>query len=428
MGIDLGLKRVSRLLALLGDPHKSSWYAIHVAGTNGKGSVCAYLSSIFNNAKISSGRFTSPHLLERWDSISINGSAVKKGLFTEVEDIVRETNQSHDVGATEFELLTVTAFEIFRRERVRIAIVEVGLGGRLDATNALVENEDENETYGVIASVITKIGLDHQSFLGSTLSLIAKEKAGIIKPFIPVIVDGSNAPEVLEVVKRNAEENNSDLNIVVPQPTRTEGEYLIDTTNFGVIRSNITPLKGIYQAYNLGCAVAALSRVAHFFPELSRDQVIEGVKSTVWPGRLQSLSIRVNNKEVPILLDGAHNDEAADKLAQYIDSHVRANENESVTFVVAFTQGKNFESLLNRVLKPIDKVITTEFGNVDGMPWIKCFSAQELSQVCKTVVTSDVKETQNIQEAAELLDPNDKIVVFGSLYLASDLLKWQRDL
>lgn len=427
MGIDLGLKRVSRLLALLGDPHKSNWYSIHVAGTNGKGSVCAYISSVFSEARISNGRFTSPHLLDRWDSISINGRAVNESLFQEVEGVVRETDKSHEVGATEFEMLTVTAFEIFRRERVRVAVVEVGLGGRLDATNVLVANEDENDNWGVISSVITKIGLDHQGFLGSTLGKIAKEKAGIIKPFIPVVVDGSNAPEVLEVVTSTAENNNAHVEIVVPQPTRVPGESLIKTSNFGIINSKITPLKGNYQANNLGCAVNALSSVAHFFPDLTRDHVLKGIGKTNWPGRLQVLDISLDkDRDIPVLLDGAHNDEAAEKLREYIDTTLRKSPDSPVIFVVAFTQGKDFNSILQRVLKPQDTVIATEFGKVDGMPWISSHTSQEVADVAQTVVSSQVQQSSNVREAVNLVDTTDRIVIFGSLYLVSEVLRWQR--
>lgn len=418
---------MARLLALLGDPHKSSWYSIHVAGTNGKGSVCAYMSSVFSEAHISNGRFTSPHLIDRWDSISINGRAVKESLFQEVEGVVRETDKSHSVGATEFEMLTVTAFEIFKRERVRVAVVEVGLGGRLDATNVLVANEDEGDNWGVITSVITKIGLDHQGFLGSTLSQIAKEKAGIIKPFIPVVVDGSNAPDVLKVATLTAENANSQIKLVVPQATRVPDESLIETNNFGVINSKISPLKGNYQSNNLGCAVTALSNVAQFFPELTRNQVLEGIRKTSWPGRLQTLNISLDdNRDIPVLLDGAHNDEAAEKLDEYINTTLRKTEETPVTFVVAFTQGKDFNSILKRVLKPQDIVITTEFGKVDGMPWISSHTAQEVADIAQTIVSSLVQQSSNVRDAVNLVDTTDQIVIFGSLYLASEVLRWQR--
>lgn len=436
MGIDLGLRRVVRLLGLLGDPHKSNWFAIHVAGTNGKGSVCAYLSSVFCTARISNGRFTSPHLIDRWDAITINGSSVKEGLFNEVEKMVRDTDKSHSVGATEFELLTVTAFEIFRREKVRVAVIEVGLGGRLDATNALVPCEDtSSSSWGVIATVITKIGFDHQSFLGNTLGQIAREKAGIIKPLIPSIVDGSNDDEVLSVVKDVAEVNGSPLKI--SEPVAVAHSSLIETSNFGVIDSKISPLQGLYQASNLGCAANALSKIASVFPELTREHVLLGIKKTVWPGRLQHLDLKLDSPiggkdKVPVLLDGAHNNQAAQRLAEYIDTNIRTAESPSINFIVAFTKGKDFSEILKQVLRPSDKVVATEFGQVDGMPWITSYTSSETAAVCEQVIgtnvqvntASDVKAA--VQKTIELDPSGGPVVIFGSLYLASEVLRWQR--
>lgn len=434
MSIDLGLRRVSRLLALLGDPHKANWYAVHVAGTNGKGSVCAYLSSVFSAARIPNGRFTSPHLIDKWDSISINGATVPESVFKEVEKMVRDTDKCHSVGATEFELLTVTAYEIFRREKVRVAVVEVGLGGRLDATNALVSCEDPSSSdFGVIASVITKIGLDHQSFLGSTLGEIAKEKAGIIKPFIPCIVDGSNDEEVLKVVKEVAANNGSQLKIVEPVAVKTS--TFIETSNFGVIDASISPLQGKYQAANLGCAANTLSKIAHIFPELTREHLLLGIKATQWPGRLQHLDFKldapVNGQEtVPILLDGAHNNQAAEPLREYVDSTIRTAEKPNVTFVVAFSQGKDFSSILKQVLHPNDTVIATAFGAVDGMPWVASHTGSEIEAVCKKDLSHEgsISTASNIKAAIQKAAQSsaDPIVVFGSLYLASELLRGQK--
>lgn len=433
MGIDLGLRRVVRLLGLLGDPHKASWYALHVAGTNGKGSVCAYLSSVFCAARIPNGRFTSPHLLDRWDAITINGAAVPESVFKRVEKTVRDADKSHGVGATEFELLTVTAYEIFRREKVRVAVIEVGLGGRLDATNVLVPCEDTSaQDYGVIATVITKIGLDHQSFLGFTLGQIAKEKAGIIKPFVPCIVDGSNDKEVMDVVRKVAEENGSFLKESVPIPVKDSS--FIETSNFGVIDTKISPLKGLYQASNLGCAANTLSRIAHTFPELTREQVLLGIKETKWPGRLQSLEVKldvpINGQEaVPVLLDGAHNNQAAERLAEYIDTTIRTKERPNVHFIVAFTKGKDFSGILKRVLHSGDSVVATEFGGVDGMPWISSHTSEETAAVSEKVLGAPVSTAPNVQAAVTQTvqrKPSNPIVIFGSLYLASEVLRWQR--
>jgi folylpolyglutamate synthase len=209
--IELGLQRISRLLSQTHLP----WRAIHVAGTNGKGSICVYISGMleaYNNSSfrklskrpaIRHGRFTSPHLVDRWDCISINQKTVSSALFHEIEKKVLLRNATEDINASEFELLTATAFEIFTHEKVDIGVIEVGMGGRLDATNILGVPVDADHTSGEsitralpLATAIAKIGLDHQSFLGTTLQAIASEKAGILKPTVPLVYDSSNPPEV----------------------------------------------------------------------------------------------------------------------------------------------------------------------------------------------------------------------------------------
>jgi len=188
--IELGLSRISQLVKYT----PLTWKAIHIAGTNGKGSVASYLSSLLKRGKIRTGRFTSPHLIDRWDCIVIDEETVAKPVFDLVESEVKARNGKYNIGASEFELLTATAFGIFNRHRVDVGVVEVGLGGRLDATNVLTAED-------VIVSIITKIGIDHQAVLGDTLGEIATEKGGIIKKGVPFLVDSTNPPEVLAALE-----------------------------------------------------------------------------------------------------------------------------------------------------------------------------------------------------------------------------------
>ncbi|KAJ5665721.1 uncharacterized protein N7477_008169 [Penicillium maclennaniae] len=149
--IELGLSRVSSLL----QQSSLTWKAIHIAGTNGKGSISAYLSHLLSNEGVRCGRFTSPHLIDRWDCITVGERVVQESLFRQIEDQVKLRDQRLGIGASEFELLTATAFEIFNHEKVEVGVIEVGMGGRLDATNILSD---------VLVSVIAKIGMDHQAF------------------------------------------------------------------------------------------------------------------------------------------------------------------------------------------------------------------------------------------------------------------------
>lgn len=451
MGIDLGLKRVSTLMSLLGNPHRN-WYSVHVAGTNGKGSVCSYLTSVLKSAQIKSGRFTSPHLINRWDSISIDGESVDKKEFLSVESSVRETNIRHNVGATEFELLTAVAFQIFSKCGIKIAVVEVGLGGRLDATNILepvrflhqspTEDQVKGTTRGVLATIITKIGLDHQAFLGDSLKKIAFEKGGILKESTPCVIDGTNDKEVLDTIEEIAKSKNVLLKQthVYNSGTSEAPFYYIDSINWGRIETSLTPLLGDYQKNNLACAVSALDILSQWFPQelKNKNTIVEGIKSTYWPGRLQwiNTALTIDNglkKNVRILIDGAHNDSAADELSLFLNDHVRPKmKNGKIAFVTAFTSGKNYKGIISRVIKPGDSVVATEFDSVDGMPWIKAYdSAKTAEMVSQSVDYVSVKSASNpmvalnqiYNDAVEFSKADEPvIVVFGSLYLAGKLI------
>ncbi|EFQ98842.1 folylpolyglutamate synthase [Nannizzia gypsea CBS 118893] len=244
--IELGLARISRLV-----PASSlAWKAIHIAGTNGKGSIAGYLSSLLTAGGLRCGSFTSPHLVDRWDCITINERAVQESLFRHVEEQVKQRDASLGVGATEFELLTATAFEIFRQEQVDVGVVEVGMGGRLDSTNILPSES-------VLVSVIANIGLDHQAILGSTLAEIAAEKAGIMKPGVPCVVDGTNEEQVKGVMREHASRANTTVTFVEPDSIMAAHPQL---------RQRFHDLAAQpHQRSNISCAVAALE---HALPRL----------------------------------------------------------------------------------------------------------------------------------------------------------------
>ncbi|ANB11607.1 dihydrofolate synthase [Sugiyamaella lignohabitans] len=408
--IDLGLSRVIRLLTALGNP-QLTWKAVHVAGTNGKGSVCAYISSCITQAKISNGRFTSPHLVDRFDCISINGKPVVENLFLEVEKKVSEVNLENNIQATDFELLTAIAFEIFHRQKVDLAVIEVGLGGRLDATNVLPPSQ-------TLCSIITKIGLDHQNFLGNTLSEIAREKAGIIKQAVPCILDATNEPEVIREVEKIVSQNNSKLILAHPLTNKTTGPFQVDPST--------SPLLGSYQMSNLSCSLQALLEIQKHYP-LSDRIVQQGIKETQWPGRLQKVQLS-NGFEV--LLDGAHNNQAADLLAEYINNSVRPSATSAITFIVAFSQGKDFKGILQRLVKPGDTVIATQFGAVDGMPWVAPCDPQEIAAVAYSFTDpANVHIEQSIQKGlsrAQQTPTTSSTVICGSLYLVADFVRATR--
>ncbi|KAI9811647.1 MAG: folylpolyglutamate synthase [Pycnora praestabilis] len=410
--IELGLARIGRLL----QNTSFTWRAIHVAGTNGKGSICSYLSAMLYAGNIRCGRFTSPHLIDVWDGVCINEKTVAKSLFNEVWEQMKRRSAEELIGASEFELLTATAFEIFDREKVDIGVVEVGLGGRLDATNVLD---------APLVTVIAKIGKDHQSFLGNSIEQIAVQKAGIMKPGVPCIIDGTNQPSVLRVIHSCAEEVKAGPLITVSEEDDAQEKRLWSILS----QTNFEP----HQQMNIRCAFKALQqalRQAH--PALCAWNLISAVKHVSWPGRLQTLSIeQLTGRQGSILLDGAHNQQSAEALGSQVDRRIRPT-SQIITWVLAASNGKDVKELLRPLVKTGDHVVAVEFGPVDGMPWVTPTPAETILRTVGGISKAGQRldAHRNILEAltwATTTAREGPLVVAGSLYLVSDVLRLLRD-
>lgn len=402
--IQLGLARIYRLL----EHTPLSWAAIHVAGTNGKGSVCAYTSAMLKAKHIKAGRFTSPHLIDRWDCITIDEKPIEEKIFLEVERSVRATNQSCEIKATEFELLTATAFRIFSREKIDLGVVEVGLGGKLDATNVLPNPA---------VTVITKIGMDHQAFLGDTIEEIASQKAGIMKKGVPCIVDGTNIPSVLDVLRQYAQR--VDAGPIVPIcPTGHEVWDILSKEDFED-----------HQQTNICLAFEAVKMALRG----SRDsqgvfqKLLHAIPKAALPGRLQKLSIEsLTGRVSSVLLDGAHNVQSAEVLGNYVDKHLRQNQH-PVTWLVAFSKGKNICEILSVLIRPGDNILATGFGPVDGMPWVESMDLNQILNKCQELGINLHNEAMerlvDALQRASSLSNEGPLVFAGSLYLVSDVLR-----
>ncbi|TAQ91438.1 hypothetical protein B7494_g199 [Chlorociboria aeruginascens] len=403
--IELGLGRISRLLKYTPQP----WKAIHVAGTNGKGTICAYLSAMLTASGVRVGRFTSPHLIDRRDCITIDDETVKKWAFRAAERSVLERNKKDGIEASEFELLTATAFEIFYREKIEIGVVEVGLGGRLDATNAL-----ENKA----VTVISKMGLDHQSFLGNTIEEIARQKAGIMRAGVPCVLDKSNPPSVQKVIEDYAKKIGTDVIL-----SSTESTFLDQLP-----KDDFEP----HQWENLACAYTAF-HLAYTKSDSPLHRLVPAVQNIDWPGRLQTIGVRsVTGREETIILDGAHNVQSAEVLGRYVDGRLRTQK-DRITWVLAASEGKELEGIMKPLLRPGDCVAAVQFGPVDGMPWVQATAPEDiLAAAARTgVVTAQLHNagtdiSGSLQWAAATAS-RGPIVVAGSLYLVSDVLRLLRD-
>ncbi|MEI6149251.1 MAG: folylpolyglutamate synthase/dihydrofolate synthase family protein [bacterium] len=309
-GIKPGLDVEIALLERLGNP-QASFAAIHVAGTNGKGSVCAMLDAVLRTTGLTVGLYTSPHLVRFNERIRVNGVPISDVELAELFEAMEGHAEAVKRGAegrevTFFEFTTALAFEYFRRRQVQVAVVEVGMGGRLDATNVVWP----------VISVITRIGLEHTAYLGTTLAAIAGEKAGIIKPGRPVVC-GATPDEAREVIRSTAQERNAPYVEAAETVTARRvsqdltGQKVAITsgdTGYGTVRLS---LLGKHQLENVVSVVAALETLGGCSPlRVPPDLIRRGLGEARWPGRLQVLS-----ETPPVVLDGAHNPDGARVLA-----------------------------------------------------------------------------------------------------------------
>lgn len=365
--------------------------------------------------------------VSRWDCITINEKPVSESLFREIEAQVLQRNQDDNVHATEFELLTATAFDIFTRENVDVGVVEVGMGGRDDATNILKSKA---------LTIITRIGLDHQAFLGNTVEEITRHKCGIFVKDVPVLYNATNDKSIVETIKDEA-------NRVGAQPLLASTPHCTRLVHGDRWASFAKQLAGREQQR------VAISQAWQAFDYLQQrlfpmkvatpdtasllKQSSDAIMNVQWPGRLQRLDIAslVAGAD-DILLDGAHNAQAAENLATVVNTELRTTKDTPVTWVLASTRGRDVRDFLAPLLRHIDRVIAVEFSPVDGMPWVQALPAVELVDAVRRAYPSVAVEscgadvTAALRKAADNPDASP-VVVTGSLYLASDVLRLLRN-
>lgn len=357
--IDLSLDRIRKLLSHL-PPYTRP--TCHIAGTNGKGSVSALLSSILLESSYSVGRYNSPHLVSVYDCISINNTPVSAAVYANARKRVEDTNEARGTDASNFELLTATALLIFEEAKLDVVVLEVGMGGRLDATNVIPDE-------CVLVSALTAVDLDHQAFLGTTIEAIAGEKAAIARPGRPFAL-GPQDPRhtaTVEAVARQLTQKVGGFLIPAEIPRRREWDVLVDgqpprldtltpqafaqqdlppfsqaveahvpglansKSGSDVVRT-VLPLPGAHQLANLGTALAAVSALLTLGPpalgfreRITGETIARGVRMTRWPGRLSLHTLRLpdpdtnGQQEVLVLADGAHNPASAATLAAFVD-------------------------------------------------------------------------------------------------------------
>ena len=397
-GIRLGLSAIRKILAGLGNP-QNAFACIHVAGTNGKGSVASALASILTRAGYKTGLYTSPHLMDFNERIQVNGRPISNN---RVVDSYRAIKKVHSANRepTFFEFATVMAFHEFARQKVDWAIIETGMGGRLDATNIIRPR----------LSIITNISLEHRDYLGNTLSQISAEKAGIIKYRTP-LVTGIRQKIALSVVEEKAAEKSAPL-YRFGRDFRVRRNASGDFSYFGIGSTwhhMKTGLTGRHQVDNAALVLAACEVVSKRAPKLLPEHIRTGLVQNRWPGRLEVVS-----ENPTIILDGAHNFIAARNLARFLSTQLSKR---NITMVIGILDDKPYRAMLNCLLPTADRVILTR-AKIN-----RAMEPEQLEPVAKNLcpavtIMPDVK--QALKQAVKTAAPDDVICVAGSLYVVGE--------
>ena len=333
--VSLGLDRTRELLDRLGNPQDSLRF-VHVAGTNGKGSTCAFMASVLQQAGYRVGLFTSPALYCFEDRIRVNGNNIPFEALCSVTEQVKAAADAMAQHPTEFELLTAVAFTYFAQQHCDIVIAEVGLGGRLDSTNVI-------ETVKV--SVITPISFDHCALLGDTLAQIAGEKAGIIKPYVPV-VSAPQVPEVLAVLEATAQESSTTLEVV----DRAQVAHAAIELSYRTRTNLVLGLAGSFQAENAATALDALDVLRTRGWNISEDAIAAGLARASWPGRFDRVS-----EEPLVILDGGHNVAGMEALGTAL---ARTYPHHHRIVLTGVLEDKDYRGMAARLVTFADDIIT----------------------------------------------------------------------
>jgi dihydrofolate synthase/folylpolyglutamate synthase len=348
-GIKLGLENIAALCAALGNP-QNRFLSVHVAGTNGKGSVSAMLAGIMQEHGLKTGLYTSPHLVRVEERIQVGGAPIRPRRFRELLTQLRSvidglmTEGKLVYHPTYFEVLTALAFLEFAERDVDVAVLEVGMGGRFDATNVVRP----------LISVITTIAIDHESHLGSTLEKIAFEKAGIIKPAIPV-VSGVRGGPALREIRRVARERQAPLTEVFGpgrtlETRRTRTGYRFVYAGANGPYSFSPALAGRHQGVNVAIAIASAEVLTRFWRPLDKAKILKAVNETRWEGRLETV-----RRRPLVLLDGAHNVEGVTALVSYIQEIIRR----PVVLVFAAMKDKDLRAMTRILFRVASTIVLT---------------------------------------------------------------------
>ncbi len=399
-GIDLGLDRVRACLDRLGRPQER-FPAVHVAGTNGKGSVCAFVASVLQRAGYRVGLYTSPPLERFGERIRVDGCDLPDEAVPELLQRVERTG----VGLTQFEVITAMAFLHFARQEVDLAVVEVGLGGRLDATNVVRPQ----------VSVVTNVGLDHVEHLGPTILDIAREKAGVARAGVPLVTGAEG--EALACVEEEARRRGAAVR-VLGRDFRTEGRAgRFRYVGPGWHMDRLRPaLRGPHQAANLALALAALECLRERGWQIPDDAVRRGVGTARWPGRLE-----VVGQGPRVVLDGAHNPHASRALARALQEEFRWDR---LWLVLGVLGDKDALGIVSDLVPLAHRVLVTRSASGRALP------PHRLAHAAREAAGAEAEGAESVplalERALDRAGAGDLVCVTGSLTVVAEARAWLR--
>lgn len=396
-GIRPGLERMRTLMQAMGNPERS-FRAVHVTGTNGKGSVCAMLESVFRQAGFKTALYTSPHLLDIRERIRLNGNLIPHSEFCKILTRVKTSSESVGLGKeiTYFEATTAAAFAYFARKRVEIAVVEVGLGGRWDATNVLPLPE---------LCILTNIGLEHTQYLGNTVEKIAAEKAGILKSGAPCLTGAQGKPR--GVIRARAAELNAAFYENLPAP---------GLQNF----LKTVSLKGSFQKENVNLVLNAVKILRSRGWKIKDPALRLGLKKTSWPGRFDQRTLTIKNKKISVIVDGAHNPAAIQALLSSLEKMGQAKA--PCTLVFNALQDKNAK----RMAEMLANRLKVRKAWIPGLNTPRSIAPETMTKNFKGKIEatpfSSLQGLQTVLMKENVSEKNRWMLVTGSLYLTGEFL------
>src|ERR1700741_2635267 len=405
------LENITVLMERLGRPDRA-YPIVHIAGTNGKGSTAAFLEAILRDAGFRTGLNTSPHLERINERIRVNGEEVSDEVFAEtftrVREVIEELLAAGKLRAhpTYFECVTALAFEVFARERVEFAVIEVGLGGGVGATKIVAP----------LVSVITRIDFDHENYLGHSLREIAAEKAGILKESVPV-VSAAQLPQAREVLRARAEQLRSKV-VNTGEAFRVQNERVEEGSARATVGELATGetfrlaprLRGRFQLQNALNAVAAARLLQERKYRISNQNIESGIASAEWPGRLERLQTRPD-----VYLDGAHNPGASRELARFVEENFRGRR---VYMIFGAMRDKAVDEVTGMLFPRASEVIFTQPGTPRAVR-ATCLAEIAGHHAARYSVIVDAEEA--LETALAKARPDDAVFVTGSLYLVGQL-------